>query len=53
VTPLEKEDQSTSNVSEEHNKKEGDPTDPFNPDNIIHPTTIDQLLEDLRKMVEE
>ena len=53
VTPLGKEDQSTSNVSEEHNKKEGDPTDPFNPDNTIHPTTIDQLLEDLRKMVEE
>ena len=28
-------------MSEEHKKKEGDPMDPFNPDNIIHPTTID------------
>jgi len=40
-------------MSEEHKKKEGDPMDLFNPDNIIHPTTIDQLLEDLRKMEEE
>ena len=52
MTPLGQEDQSASNVSEEHNK-EGDPTDLFNPNNIIHPTMIDQLPEDLRKMVEE
>jgi hypothetical protein len=48
-------DQSTIKMSEDHsnNMTEGDPTDPFNPANIIHLTAMDQLLEDLHKLVEE
>jgi len=42
----EKDDQSTIKMPED-NKTEGDPTNPFNPANIIHPTTIDQLSEEL------
>ena len=43
----EKEDQSTIKMPED-NKTEGDPrANPFNPANIIHPTTIDQLSEEL------
>ena len=48
-----KEDQSTIHMLEENNKMESEPTDPFNHANIIPPTTIDELPEELRKLVEE
>jgi hypothetical protein len=39
---------------EDHdNNGKGDLINPSNEENIIHPATIDQLLEELRKMVEE
>lgn len=53
ATPLGKEDQSTIHMSDDHGKKEGDPIEPFNPDNIIHPIMIDQFSEDLLNLVEE
>jgi hypothetical protein len=48
-----KKDQSTINMLEDNNKMESEPMDPFNHGNIIHPTTIYQLLEELRNLVEE
>jgi hypothetical protein len=39
---------------EDHdNNGKGDLINPSNEENIIHPVTIDQLLEELHKMVEE
>lgn len=35
------------------NNGKGDPTDTSNEKNIVHPSTIDQLLEELRKMEED
>ena len=35
-----------------NDNEEGDPMDPLNPNNIIHPTIINQFTEELRKLVE-
>lgn len=52
--PLGKEDQFEFKVSQDHdNNGKGDLTDASNEKNIIHPSTIDQLLEELCKMVED
>lgn len=53
ATLLGTEHQSTISMFKDHGKKEDNPTDLFNPDNIVYPMTIDQLQQDLRKLVEE
>ena len=49
-----KEDQFEFKVPQDHdNNGKGDLTDTSNEKNIVHPSTIDQLLEELRKMEED